>query len=198
MAEKLAQAERLRSEVEIRCAKAALKTKQLLRKLRQGYEHTAQNTMNKVLKLPYCKIIKTPNEDLGLAWNLTENNREIEFINNEMSRIPHTKIVKRCSGKAPVSIASNIKLDTVSNPIPENLKNSLNKLKKGLLNDTDIIAHVTLTKIEMEITRELTENQSNDIWINSGTSPIRLRIESKKLSKFMVVEPGYGFTSSKK
>ena len=95
-------------------------------------------------------------------------------------------------------IMSERQLEIGSFPFVEQVESTLARFNDEVQAETNMVGHIFVEEDEVEVTAGFAGAKGNLMWFNSGKTDLLCRLVTGKLSKSVVLEPGYGFCLGKR
>ena len=152
--------------------------------------------LSKVMKLDSNRSIKCDDDhDIGLLWNLSNMTDCFKVIDRELATLNHAS---RGGCEHPMVIMSKNHLEIGSFPLVEDVESKLSDINKAFHVDTNMVDHVVVPQKEVDISAGFAGVKGNLIWFNSGETDLMFRLVGDKVTKSIVLEPGFGFCVGKR
>ena len=152
--------------------------------------------LSKVMKLDSNLSIKCDDDhDIGLLWNLSNMTDCFKVIDRELATLNHAS---RGGCEHPMVIMSKNHLEIGSFPLVEDVESKLSDINKAFHVDTNMVGHVVVPQREVDTSAGFAGVKGNLIWFNSGETDLMFRLVGDKVTKSIVLEPGFGFCVGKR
>ena len=151
--------------------------------------------LSEVMKLDSNRSIRDDDDqNIGLVWNLSNMSTCFKTLDEELVNLMHAS---RGGSEHPLVIMSTRQLEIGSFPVVGSVETEWAELNKAFKVQTNMVGHIVVPQKEVEITAGFAGARGNLLWFNSGETDLMLRLMGEKVSKSIVLEPGFGFCIGK-